>query len=443
MCIRDRFLDAAKRLDPSTPCLMMYTSGTSGRMKGVVLTHDNILSQQRSLAAIWNVTPEDRLLSYLPWHHSFGGIFEKYTALYNGATLFIDDSLGKDTTQLLANWMDIQPTIYFSVPQVYQQLVVHAQTHAEDESRIFHPGLRFVFTAAAPLPANISAYFAARHVPVIEGWGLTETSPCCTVTDLMEPRTLPGMVGYPIPGVKLGIAADGEILVQGPNVMRGYDNDSAATLAALPGDGWFHTGDFGEFVGTGLKLVTRKDRVFKMLNAEKIVPTQIENRLAVMNSFIRHVIVAGDGRRFLAALIYPDYFSIAERFGDDRETAERVVKDSFRETILQFNRERPAKYERIEAFVVVARELSLEARELTPSMKVRVRNVLQNAEGYLEAIYEPTIDCDCRFLRKVMRLTADERRCFAGKERTLDRCHECGSLVFGDAPVPMSGSERP
>ncbi len=438
-----QFLDAAKRLDPSTPCLMMYTSGTSGRMKGVVLTHDNILSQQRSLAAIWSVTPEDRFLSYLPWHHSFGGIFEKYTALYNGATLFIDDSLGKDTTRLLANWMDIQPTIYFSVPQVYQQLVVHAQTHAEDESRIFHPGLRFVFTAAAPLPANISAYFAARHIPVIEGWGLTETSPCCTVTDLAEPRTLPGMVGYPIPGVKLGIAADGEILVQGPNVMRGYDNDSAATLAALPGDGWFHTGDLGEFVGAGLKLVTRKDRVFKMLNAEKIVPTQIENRLAGMNSFIRHVIVAGDGRRFLAALIYPDYFSIAERFGDDRETAERVVKDSFRETILQFNRERPAKYERIEAFAVVAKELSLEARELTPSMKVRVRNVLQNAEGYLEAIYEPTIDCDCRFLRKVMRLTADERRCFAGKERTLDRCHECGSLVFGDAPVPMSGSERP
>lgn len=436
------FLDAAKQLDPSTPCLMMYTSGTSGRMKGVVLTHDNILSQQRSLAAIWNVTPEDRLLSYLPWHHSFGGIFEKYTALYNGATLFIDDSLGKDTTQLLANWMDIQPTIYFSVPQIYQQLVVHAQTHAEDESRIFHPGLRFVFTAAASLPANLSAYFAAKRIPVIEGWGLTETSPCCTVTDLMEPRSLPGMVGYPIPGVKLGLAADGEILVKGPNVMRGYDNDSAATLAVLPGDGWFHTGDLGEFVGTGLKLITRKDRVFKMLNAEKIVPTEIENRLAGMNSFIRHVIVAGDGRRFLAALIYPDYFRIAEQFGDDRATAERVVKESFRETILQFNRERPAKYERIEAFAVVARELSLEARELTPSMKVRVRNVLQNAEGYLEAIYEPTIDCDCRFMRKVMRLTTDERPCFTGQARTLDRCHECGSFVFGDTPVPISGSDR-
>lgn len=436
------FLDAARRLDPSTPCLMMYTSGTSGRMKGVVLTHDNILSQQRALAAIWSVTPEDRLLSYLPWHHSFGGIFEKYTALYNGATLFIDDSKGKDITRLLANWMDIQPTIYFSVPQIFQQLVVHAQAHAEDESRIFHPGLRFVFTAAAPLPANISAYFAAKRIPVIEGWGLTETSPCCTVTDLTEPRTVPGMVGYPLPGLKVCIAADGEILVKGPNVMRGYDNNVAATLAALPGDGWFHTGDLGEFVGAGLKLVTRKDRVFKMLNAEKIVPTEIENRLAGMNSFIRHVIVAGDGRRFLSALIYPDYFRIAEQFGDDRATADRVVKESLRDTVLQFNRERPAKYERIEAFAVIAKELSLEARELTPSMKVRVRNVLQNAEGYLEAIYEPTVDCDCQYLRKVMRLTADGRACFAGRGRTLDRCHECGSIVFGDAPAATTESDR-
>lgn len=438
----DRFLAAAGQVAPSMPCMMMYTSGTSGRMKGVVLTHDNILSQQRALAAVWNVTSGDRLLSYLPWHHSFGGIFEKYTALYNGATIFIDDSLGKDTAKLLVNWMEVQPTIYFSVPQVYQQLVAHVQTHPEDEPRIFHPGLRFVFTAAAPLPANISAYFHAKGIPVLEGWGLTETSPCCTMTDLTEARRLPGMVGYPIPGVRVRIAADGEILVKGPNVMRGYDNDPAATQAALPGDGWFRTGDLGEFVGTGLKLVARKDRVFKMLNAEKVVPTEIENRLAGMNSFIRHVIVAGDGRRFLAALIYPDYFRIAEQFGDDRATADRVVKDSLRETILRFNQERQVKYERIEAFAVVARELSLEARELTPSMKVRVRNVLQNAEGYLEAIYEPSVDCDCRFLRKIMRLTPDGRHCFAGKDCTLDRCHECGSVLFGDLSTAAPSDAR-
>src|SRR5450830_1450464 len=291
-----QFLDAAKRLDPSTPCLMMYTSGTSGRMKGVVLTHDNILSQQRSLAAIWSVTPEDRFLSYLPWHHSFGGIFEKYTALYNGATIHIDNSRGKDFGVLRRNWAEVLPTIYFSVPHVYQQLVVHVQARPDEEGTIFHPGLRFVFTAAAALPANVSAFFAAKQVPVLEGWGLTETAPCCALTDLNEPRTVPGMVGYPIPGVIIRIAPDGEILVRGPNVMRGYYGNAAATAQALPGDGWFHTGDLGEFTGAGLKLVARKDRVFKMLNAEKVIPTEIENRLAGMNHFIRHVIVTGEGR---------------------------------------------------------------------------------------------------------------------------------------------------
>ncbi|MFI5309727.1 MAG: AMP-dependent synthetase/ligase [Gemmatimonadales bacterium] len=435
------FLAAAERIDPHQPCLIAFTSGTSGVLKGVELTHDNILSQQRALSAIWTMSSADRLLSYLPWHHSFGGIFEKYTALYNGATIHIDDSLGKDFDLLLRNWEDVRPTVYFSVPRVYQQLVVHAQSHPENESRIFHPALRFVFTAAAPLPANLSAFFASRRIPVLEGWGLTETSPCCTVTDLTEPRTLPGFVGYPLPGVRLRLAADGEILVQGPNVMRGYFDQPDETAKALPGDGWFHTGDLGAFAGTGLKLVTRKDRVFKMLNAEKVVPTEIENRLAGMNAFIRHAVVAGDGRSFLAALIFPDFFRIAEQFGDDRATAERVVKDSLRETILTFNREHRVKYERIQAFAVISKELTIEDHELTPSLKVRVRDVLANAGEFLEAIYEPNADCDCRFLRRVMRLAADDRQCFAGVDRTLDRCHQCGNFVFADAPAPADAAQ--
>lgn len=428
--ITAEFLGRAVAVDPHEPSLMMFTSGTSGRMKDVVLTHDNILSQQRALDAIWNITPEDRFLSYLPWHHSFGGIFEKYSALSNGATLYLDDSLGKDFTLLLRNWMEVQPTVYFSAPRTHQQLAIYAQTHPDEEAQIFHPGLRFVFTAAAPLPANISTYYASKQVSVVEGWGLTETSPCCTLTDLVEPRTVPGMVGYPIPGVTVKIADDGEILVRGPNVMLGYRTDPVATAEALPGDGWFHTGDLGELAGAGLRLIARKDRVFKMLNAEKIVPTGIENMLAGMNGFIRHVVVVGNGQRFLAALIFPDYFRIAEQFGDDRATAEREVKASLRATIIQFNQQHPVKYERLEAFAVIPKELSIEDRELTPSLKVRVRDVLQNAEGYLEAIYEPGADCDCRFLQKVMRLKDDDRLCFTGGGRTLDRCHECGSLVF-------------
>ncbi len=429
------FLRDAARIDDGQPALLNFTSGTSGILKGVVLTHDNILSQQRALAAIWQVSSDDRFLSYLPWHHSFGGIFEKYTALYNGATIHIDDSRGKDFTALKRNWGEVRPTIYFSVPQVYQQLVTHVQSRPEDDATIFHDGLRFVFTAAAPLPGTVSAFFAARKVPVLEGWGLTETSPCCTLTDMSEARSVPGLVGYPIPGVTIGIAPDGEILVSGPNVMRGYYEYPNATAQALPGDGWFHTGDLGEFVGAGLKLIARKDRVFKMLNAEKVVPTEIENRLAAMNNFIRHVIVAGQGRSFLTALIFPDYFRIGEQFGADLAEADRVVKASLRETLMAFNAGHRVKYERIQAFAVITKELSLEAQELTPSMKVRVRHVLDNSEEYLEAVYEPSAECDCRFLRKVMRLGPDDRRCFAGIDRTLDQCHACGSFIFGDAEV--------
>ena len=435
---RAAFFQSAMKRDPHAPFLMMYTSGTSGRPKGVLLTQDNALSQQRALASVWSITSDDRFLSYLPWHHSFGGLFEKYSALCHGATIHLDDSLGKDVSRLIENWRRVRPTVYLSVPKVFQQLVAHAQAHPEQEAEIFHPGLRFVFTAAAPLPANIAAFFAARRIPVVEGWGLTETSPCCTITDLTEQRSVPGMVGYPIPGVRIRIAPDGEILVQGPNVMKGYFHNAEDTAKALPGDDWFHTGDLGEFVGAGLKLVARKDRVFKLLNAEKVVPTGIENRLADMNAYIRHVIVAGSGRNHLAALIFPDYYRIAQEFGEDRATADRVVKTSLRETILRFNREHPVKYERIEAFAVISKELSIEAHELTPSLKVRVSNVLENAEPYLDAVYDPSGDCDCRFLRQVFRLAPDDRLCFAGQGRTLDRCHECGSLVFGETNLGES-----
>ncbi len=427
----DALFRAGETGDVHDPCLLMYTSGTSGEPKGVLLSHDNILSQQRAMAALWSVTPDDVFLSYLPWHHSFGGIFEKYTALYNGARYVIDESRGKDLPVLLANWREVRPTVYFSVPKIFQQLVSHVETHPEDEERVFHEGLRFVFTAAAPLPATISRYFGRRGLPVIEGWGLTETSPCCTVTDPEEARAVPGVVGRPIPGVTLRIAGDGEILVRGPNVMRGYHRDPDATAAALR-DGWFHTGDLGALGEHGLRLISRKDRVFKMLNAEKVVPTKLENALVGSCKYIQHAVVVGSGRDFLAALIFPNYLLIEGEFGDDRARADRVVRAAFREAVTRLNDSNEVGYEHVQAFAVVDREPTVESGELTPSMKVRVQNVLESRRMYVEAIYDPSRECDCCFLRKVMRLRPDDRRCFRGKDVTLDRCHECGSLVFDD-----------
>ncbi len=418
---------------PETPCLLMYTSGTGGELKGVLLRHENILSQQRALSRIWSLGPEDRFLSYLPWHHSFGGIFEKYNALYNAAPIALDDSYGKDFPKLLENWRAVRPTVYFSVPAIYQQLVDHVRLHPEEEERIFPAGMKFVFTAAAPLPAGISGYFGARKIPVAEGWGLTETSPCCTVTDLGEPRTLPGMVGHPIPGVEVRVADDGEILVRGPNVMSLYWENPEATAQVLPGDGWFRTGDLGELVGTGLRLVARKDRIFKLLNGERVIPTPLETRLSGASRYIRHVIVTGTAREHLTALVFPNLPLIEAEFGEDRVTADRVVKESIVLAIRELNETHPIRYERIQAFAVVDRALSIENGDLTPSMKVRVSSVLGSCEEYIEAVYEPREDCDCRFLRKVIRLKPEPRFCFRGKEVTLDRCHECGLVVFPDA----------
>ncbi len=436
------FFSAAAGIGPDDPCLMMYTSGTVGEQKGVVLTHENILSQRRALARVWSITPEDRFLSYLPWHHSFGGIFEKYTALYNAATLTVDDSFGKDFPRLLANWKEVLPTVYFSVPAIYQQLVDHIQVHPEEEDRVFHEGLKFVFTAAAPLPAHISEYFAGKKIPVVEGWGLTETAPCCTLTDFREPRSVPGMVGYPIPSVEVRIAPDGEILVRGPNVMLGYHDNPAATKRALPGDGWFHTGDLGEFAGRGLKLLARKDRVFKLLNGEMVIPTPLEMWLAGRCRYIRHVLVIGAGTDALSALVFPDFFLIEEEFGDDHAAAERIVKEALRGAILELNRTNPVRYQKIRAFAVVSRTLTVEGQELTPSMKVRVGNVLKNSREYVEAIYEPSRDCDCRFLKKVMRLSQDDRPCLRGKDLTIDRCHECGAFVFPEAETSGAACEE-
>ena len=140
------------------------------------------------------------------------------------------------------------------------------------EEMFFNSGLKFVFTAAAPLPKKLSDEFEKRGIPVIEGWGLTETSPCCTLTD-PDLKREPGVVGKPIPGVSIRIAEDNEIQVKGPNVMVGYYNNEEANKDIFTDDGWYRTGDVGELTENGLKLITRKDRIFKLSNGEKVVPT--------------------------------------------------------------------------------------------------------------------------------------------------------------------------
>ena len=383
---------------PDDICLNMYTSGTMGHQKCVQLTHKNILSQQAALSILWNLNENDRFLSFLRWHHSFGGIFEIFNALYNGATLSLESSLGLDPVEILENWKLVKPTIFFSVPIVYQALVDMIIDDKEAEKMFFHPELKFVFTAAAPLPKRISDEFEKRNIPVIEGWGLTETSPCCTLTEQNIKRE-PGVVGFPIPGVKLKIADDGEILVKGPNIMVGYYKNDKANEGIFTEDGWFCTGDVGEITESGLKIITRKDRIFKLMNAEKIIPTKIESNITGKCNYISYAYVAGRGEKYPVAILFPNRKLLNKNLdGFDKEFENckypKTLKDlsvCLQNCLNDVNCGIKQKFSRINTAMLINSELSVENKTLTPSLKLAPNNVKEVYKAYIEKLYDSDI----------------------------------------------------
>ncbi len=374
-------------------CLMMYTSGTMGKPKCVQLTHGNILSQQAAMRVLWQLSSQDRFLCYLPWHHSFGGIFEKYAALFNGATLSLEHGYGKNIDVLLENWAAVKPTVFFSVPKIYQEIVARMLQTPELESVIFHAELRFIFTAAAPLPKNISSHFEAHQIPVYEGWGLTETAPCCTVTDTAVPR-VPGIVGKPIPGVQIAFAADGEILVRGPNVMTGYYKNPEATEQALLKDGWFRTGDVGAFTDTGVRLISRKDRIFKLSNAEKVIPTEIENLISEDCLFLTHAYLVGSGKDYPVVLLFPNKTLMEQmpeesklKFGCQCPQNLEDFSQCLQNCLSGINRQLEVKYSRPRAAMLLDHELSIENEELTPSLKLAPNVVGKAFKANIDYLY--------------------------------------------------------
>ena len=381
-------------------CLMMYTSGTMGLPKCVQLMHYNILSQQSAMRVLWKLDENDRFLSYLPWHHSFGGIYEKYAALYNGATISLDDSHGKNVDRLLCNWRLVKPTVFFSVPRIYQQVVTRLSQDPEIEKLVFHPELRFVFTAAAPLPKSLSDVFVRHNIPVYEGWGLTETTPCCTVTDPSVVRES-GVVGKPIPGISLRLDSEGEIFVRGPNVMRGYFRNPLETEKVLSNDGWFATGDVGEFTDTGLRLITRKDRIFKLSNAEKVVPSEIEKVIVTDCSYLSHAFVTGNGMDYPVVLLFPNKAmfqrkpdSSSVKVGCDCPKGPKDLAHCLTHCLKKLNEAIEPKFARPRCAMLIDKELSIDSGELTPSMKLAPNVVGRIYKANIEQLYHRNGDSD-------------------------------------------------
>jgi long-chain acyl-CoA synthetase len=428
------FHDKAKNVLPQDLATIIYTSGTTSEPKGVMLTHANLAANLESVSAVFDVGVEDTALSFLPLCHGFERMVA-YTYLANGVSLIFAESI--DT--IGRNLRLVRPTMMTGVPRVYEKVRAKAAAAATEQGRaskvvfewasrlaekrgaILSEGrrlspwlaarsalaerlvyrkirdglggrLRFAFSGSAPLGEALARWFHGVGIPMLEGYGLTETSPILTVSPPGRVRI--GTVGPPLPGVEIRIADDGEILARGPNVMQGYYNRPEDTSAAFK-DGWFQTGDIGQLDSHGyLKITDRKKEVLVTSGGKKIAPQPIESELR-SHPLVAEAVLLGDKRHFPAVLIVPDFAALASRLGTARPANELAalallerpdVRAMYSEAVEAVNG-KLAQFERIKRFHLLARELTQEAGELTPTLKVKRRVIEANYAGEIETLY--------------------------------------------------------
>ena len=414
---------AAIGLDDS--CLFIYTSGTTGPPKACELTHGNYRAVTSAVQARGVVGEDDLVYLFLPLAHALALVIQ-FVVLDLGATLAYWE---KDPQKIVANLMELRPTFFPSVPRIFEKIHTLAMTTGDRDQleqashvgsavrrarergepvseqlqaaferaeeavyvnvrNLFGGRLRQAVTGAAPIAPEILEFFYACGVPVMEGYGLTETASVATVNTLDAFRL--GSVGPPLPGVEIRIADGGEILIKGPNIFNGYYRDVQATREALV-DGWLHTGDLGRLDDDGFLYITGREKdIIITAGGKNIAPANLENRL-LQSRWIAHAVVIGDGRPYLVALITLDAEQ-APAFAreHDLDPGQLHRSDAMRAEIQDVIDEVNSHYARVEQikrFEILPHELSQQTGELTPTLKIK-RNVVQ--EKYadtLDAIY--------------------------------------------------------
>ncbi len=425
----------ALEAEPEDLASILYTSGTTGEPKGVMLTHGNFCSNIHAALEVLPIGPSDSCLSFLPLSHAFERMAGHFAMLHAGATINYAESFDTVATDLL----EVRPTIVLAVPRFYEKIYAKVLGLAAEggalRRRVFFWSrrigyswaehrlkgkrvplslqlryaaadrlvfaklrkrtggrIRYFVSGGAPLPPEVGWFFFAAKLPILEGYGLTETSPVVSVNPLERPKI--GTVGKPLPGVEVKIADDGEILVRGPNVMKGYYNRPDATAEAIDQEGFFHTGDIGELDPDGyLKITDRKKDLIVTAGGKNIAPQPIEN-LVRSSKFVANAIMVGDRRPYTILLVVPEIEEL-RRWASERKLPEMdtaallkhpdVIAKVEREVMLQLRD--VARFEMPKKVVLLERDFSIEEGELTPTLKVKRRVVEDKYRDLIERAY--------------------------------------------------------
>ncbi len=420
--------DNIKQVKENDLCTIIYTSGTTGEPKGVMLTHKNILSNVNSALQAYPITEKDTFLSFLPLCHIFERMAGYYTAFASGCTVVYAESI----ESVAQNLIEVNPTIMTTVPRlferIYSKIIKNIDSQSSSKQKIFYWAMeigkeyaiarrngnipitllvkhrlaeklvfgklkekmggkmRFFISGGAPLSRELGEFFEAIGVIILEGYGLTESSPVLAANKVDDFKF--GTVGKIFPGVEIKIASDGEILARGPNIMLGYFKNKKETEEVLK-DGWLHTGDIGVFDSDGFLLITdRKKHLFKTSSGKYIAPTPIEN-MFLSSKYIDQFVLVGDKRMFLSALIVPDFESIKE-YADSNKipytSPEELVKRKEIYDLIEKDmgkiQKKLANFERVRKFALLEKPFALEDGEITPSLKIR-RKIVEERYNYL------------------------------------------------------------
>lgn len=422
-------------LDPQQAATFVYTSGTTGDPKGVILPHKNVAFICASAKGLIDVGPDDEQLLFLPLAHVFAKLMV-WVSIEVGAKIAFAESVPK----LVANMKEVKPTFFAAVPRVYEKAYAKIQASLEEKRKspvtrvlidwamaqgkrrakrlmagqvadglaikladrlvfakirdTFGGRMRFFASGGAPLSAEIAQLFVGAGISVLEGYGLTETTALVSMNSLSRAKL--GTVGRAIPGVEIEIAKDGEILVRGDNIMAGYHDNPGATAEVIDSDGWFHTGDIGEIDGDGFVRITdRKKDLIITAGGKNVAPQNIENAFKALCPYVSQMMVYGDRKKFLTALITLNEEAVsawAKEQGIAVPNAAALaenprVKALIDDYLRRLNRNL-ASYESIKKVVILERDLDQDSGELTPTLKVRRKFCSDKYRDKLEALYE-------------------------------------------------------